>query len=220
MKLNLLFVSLIILSSSFCKAQNKEISQNIPEGYVLFSEYYGDLNNDGLEDCVLVVKDTRNVNIVTNKYNDDVDRNRRGIIILLNKEFVYEVIVENLDCFSSENENGGVYFPPQLSFNISNQKLEIHYSHGRYGYWKYIFKYDKSDFNLIGYESSANSGPVVNYKTSINFLTQKKLISENTNENLEGEVEVFKESWSTINLDRPIKLSEIKDFQELDMSMF
>ena len=74
-----------------------------------------------------------------------------------------------------------------------------------------------SNFELIGYDSSSNHGPKVDEITSINFLTKKKLIRENINENDEGEDEKFKETWSSIELESLIKLSEIKDFDELDM---
>ena len=48
-------------------------------------------------------------------------------------------------------------------------------------------------------------------------MTKKKLTKENTNENAEGGDEIFKENWYDIEIDNLIKLSEIKDFDELDM---
>lgn len=219
-KLNLLIAALLILGNSFCYAQKKEISHFIPNGYSLFEQYTGDLNDDGLEDIVLIVKDTKKENIITNRFGEEVDRNRRGIIVLFNKETNYELVVENLNCFSSENEDGGVYFPPELWINIEDRNLKIHYGHGRYGYWEFIFRYNNSNFSLIGYESSESRGPVIDYKTSINFLTQKKLISKNTNQKTENGDEVFDETWHKINIDNLIKLSEINDFDELDMSKF
>lgn len=219
-KLNLFIVALFVIGPIFCNAQKKPMSHFIPIGYILFEEYKGDLNNDGLEDCILIVKDTKKENIVINQFGDKLDRNRRGIIVLLNNDDNFELVVENLDCFSSENEDGGVYFPPELDINIEKKNLKIHYSHGRYGYWEYIFKYDKSDFRLIGYDSSENRGPIVSSKTSINFLTQKKLISINTGEGSESDDEVFNETWHKIKIDNLIKLSEIKDFDEINMSIF
>ena len=222
MNINLKF--LIVLIFLFYKSpgitQTESTAEFIPNGYVLFDEYSGDLNKDGLEDCILIIKNTKEENIIKNRFGNKVDRNRRGLIVLFNNDNGYELILKNLDCFSSENEDGGVYFPPELWIDIKYDNLKIHYGHGRYGYWEYIFRYDKSDFNLIGFESSENLGPVVNYKTSINFLTQKKLISENTFENAEGEDEVFKETWHEIDIDDLIRLSEIEDFDELNMSIF
>lgn len=67
------------------------------------------------------------------------------------------------------------------------------------------------------YDSSSNRGSVINRETSIIFLTKKKLIRENTNENAEDGDETFKETWSDIEIENLIELSEIKDFDELDI---
>ena len=42
----------------------------------------------------------------------------------------------------------------------------------------------------------------------------------NINKEAEGGEEVFRETWKNININRLIKLSEIKDFNELDMSKY
>ncbi len=216
----LAIVVLTILATTISSAQNQSLSDFIPEGYVLFAQYSGDLNNDNLEDCILIIKDTKDENVITNRFDKEVDRNRRGIIVLLSKVDSYVVVVKNLDCFTSENEDGGVYYAPELWIDIEKGNLKINYSHGRYGFWQYIFRYNKSDFELIGYESSENHGPVVIHKTSINFLTKKKLISENTYTNLEDDPEIFKETWVKIKIANLIKLSEIQDFQNIDLTKY
>lgn len=206
-----------LLTIAACKAQNHEPSDFIPKGYAVFENYYGDLNNDGQEDCVVLIKKTDTTNIVTNRFDQKVDRNRRGIIVLFKIGGKYRLADKNYDCFSSENEDGGVYFPPQLSVEINNEKLYLHYGHGRYGFWKYTFRFQNSNFELIGFDSSSNYGPIINKETSINFLTKKKLIKENTNENAEGGDEVFNETWSDVEIGHLVKLSDIKDFDELEM---
>ncbi|WP_281778025.1 hypothetical protein [Croceibacter atlanticus] len=217
MKKILLILPFFLLTILSCKAQYKEPSDFIPKGYTEFKKYSGDLNKDGLEDYVLIIKKTDSANVVMNRFDKKVDRNRRGIIVLFKNANGYELADKNLECFSSENEDGGVYFAPELWIEIKDNKLYIHYGHGRYGYWKYTFRFQKSNFELIGYDSSSNRGPVTNRETSINFLTKKKLTKENTNENAEGGDEIFKENWYDIEIDNLIKLSEIKDFDELDM---
>lgn len=220
MKKILLILPFFLLTILNCKAQDKEPSDFIPKGYAEFKKYSGDLNKDGLEDCVLIIKKTDSTNFVMNRFDKKVDRNRRGIIVLFKNANGYELADKNLECFSSENEDGGVYFAPELWIEIKDNKLYIHYGHGRYGYWKYTFRFQKSNFELIGYDSSSNRGPVTNRETSINFLTKKILIKENTNENAEGGDEIFKENLNDIEIDNLIKLSEIKDFDELDMYNF
>src|SRR6187402_2481047 len=89
--------------------QGKKLSDFLPEGYVNFEKVNGDLNKDGIEDIVLIIKGTDKSKIIKDKYRGELDRNRRGIIILFNKKDHYELASKNYDCFSSENEDGGVY---------------------------------------------------------------------------------------------------------------
>ncbi|MDQ3277036.1 MAG: hypothetical protein M3Q06_01835 [Bacteroidota bacterium] len=197
--------------------QKRNPSDFLPKEYVIFEKIVGDLNKDGTADCVLIIKGTDTSKIVTDENRGRLDRNRRGIIVLFNKKDHYELAVKNNDCFSSENEDGGVYFPPELSVEIKKGNLNVHYGHGRYGYWQYTFRHKNSDFELIGYDESSNRGPVIESQTSINFLTQKKQVKVNTNQNADGGDEIFKETWKSINVKRHIRLSAIKDFDELTM---
>ena len=210
---------IVLTTSVFAQTeQRKELTKFLPKGYVIFDEVYGDLNKDGIEDCVVIIKGIDKNNIIKDEYRGELDRNRRGVIILFNKKGSYELVVKNYDCFSSENEDGGVYFAPELSVEIKKGNLYFHYGHGRYGYWDYTFRFQNSDFELIGYDESDNFGPITNAQTSINFLTKKKLYRVNTNQNAEtdGE-EIFKETWTKIKVEKFIKLSEIKDFDELEV---
>lgn len=204
-----------VIEHELTKEHTEELTDYIPKGYIAFDTIYGDLNKDGLEDCVLIIKGTNKEKIITDEYRGELDRNRRGILILFTKNNGYELATKNYDCFSSENEDGGVYYAPELDITIEKGKLYVSYAHGRYGYWKYTFRYGNSDFELIGYDSSDNYGPIVNRETSINFLTKKKIIKKNTNEEAEGGDEVFEETREDISLKHAIKLSEIKDFDEL-----
>jgi hypothetical protein len=190
----------------------------IPKGYVLFEKITGDLNKDTLEDCILIIKSTNKESIVTDRFDKTADRNRRGILILFAKNGGYGLAVKNYNCFSSEQEDGGVYYPPELSVEIKKNKLYLNYSHGRYGYWNYTFRFQNSDFELIGYDSADHHGPLVNSTISINFSTKKKLTRKNINDNNEPGEEIFKETWKKINIVKLLKLSEIKDFDELDVS--
>ena len=132
---------------------------------------------------------------------------------------MYQVATENLACFSSENEDGGVYFAPELGVSIVNGVLNLHYAHGRYGYWTYKFRYQNGDFELIGYESSENRGPVVLREISANLSTKRMRVRENTHPGSDGNSEdKFTETWTTISLSRRITLKTVKDFDELDVA--
>ena len=218
----LILLSLTWVITGFGQAKEKqEPSDFLPKGYVLLEKINGDINKDGIADCILLIKATDKANIVINRFDEKVDRNRRGIIILLNKIDHYELALKNYECFTSENEDGGVYFPPELS--IENGNMYVHFAHGRYGYWQYTFRYKNSDFELIGYDegykSDFSSDWVTFDEESINFLTKKKLTKEVIEVNDKGE-EIYKETWKKITVSKRIKLSEIKDFYELDMSVY
>ncbi|MNJ91875.1 hypothetical protein D3C87_95300 [compost metagenome] len=187
----------------------------VPEGFRVFEKVYGDLDKDGVKDLILIIKGTDRGNFYQDEYRGELDRNRRGLIVLLNKKHGYEQVVKNLECFSSENEDGGVYYAPELSVSVEKGKLYVHYAHGRYGYWSYTFRYNQSDFDLIGYDASENHGPIAQWITSINFLTQKKQEKENISEDPEDEV--FKETWVKLKTKKLLQLSEIKDFDEFSL---
>lgn len=215
-----LTICVLILIGRFGQVSSKtkpssEPTDFVPKGYILFEEIYGDLNQDNIEDCVLIIKGTDKEMVVEHEYRGELDRNRRGIIVLLKRKDQYELAAHNYECFSSENEDGGVYFAPELFIEIEKGNLYINYGHGRYGYWKYTFRLQDSYFNLIGYDNS-EGGPVVDRDKSINFLTKKKRERVNINEDAIGGEEVFKETWHDIQIDRLLRLSEIEDFDELE----
>ena len=76
---------------------------------------------------------------------------------------------------------------------------------------------------LIGYEVSHDRGPVVLFKTSINFLTGVEYDDENINaynfnadSDDDSEIdEVFKRTVVKLKKKPLMKLSEIEDFDEL-----
>ncbi len=197
-------------------------SSFIPKGYVIYKEagtedIKGDLNKDGLEDLVLLIKGTDKSKVIQHETRGQLDRNRRGIIVLFNKGNHYELALKNNSCFSSENEEGGVYYAPELFISIEKGNLIVNYAHGRYGYWNYTFRHQNQDFELIGYDASYNRGPVPQEETSINFLTRKKLTRDNLNKDDDGDDNIkFKDTWEKLPARKLIKLSEIKDFDELE----
>jgi hypothetical protein len=200
------------------KAENPE--ELVPGDQTVFEKIIGDLNHDGREDCVIITKETDEEAFVVDEYDGRVlDRNRRGILIAFNKGGYYETALAKESCFSSENEDGGVYFAPELGIDIEKNNLKIHYSHGRYGWWQYIFRYRNNRFELIGYDEFNNRGPVTENSVSVNFLTKKEQTLKNTNHDAEGGDEVFDETWKDIVLPNGlVKLSEIISFDAFDVS--
>jgi hypothetical protein len=148
----------------------------ISKGVEVFEKISGDLNKDGIEDWVLLIKGSDKNKNITHKIRRQLDLNRMGIIALFFKNGNYELASHNYDCFSSEDDYSGVYFAPELSVEIKNGNLIVHYSHGRYGYWKYTFRFQNSDFELIGYDegykSDFESDWVTFDESSIDFLSK------------------------------------------------
>ncbi len=210
--------------------KNKNVSDFVPKGYVItkyeggisagaWDKIEGDLNKDGLDDVILIIKGTDKSKIIQHESRGQLDRNRRGIIVLLNKGDQYEIASKNLNCFSSENEDGGVYFAPELYFEIEKGNLIIAYGHGRYGSWSYTFRFQNGDMEMIGYDSYESRGPVPQSIVSINFLSKKKLIRDNENKNDDGDnyTEKFIDTWENIKVEKLLRLSEIKDFDRLQI---
>ncbi|WP_462379760.1 hypothetical protein [Pseudomonas sp. Marseille-QA0892] len=187
----------------------------IPDGYVVFEASKGDLNKDGREDHVFVIKGTDKSQWVSDEYRGDLDRNRRGLIIAFAEGDEYRLALRNLDCFSSDQEDGGVYFPPDLAVAVQKGNLVVSYLHGRYGYWSYTFRYQHGGFELIGYDDSENFGPIIKRQTSINFSTARMLTRENVNPDDDGGKERFEEHWSSFKRARFIQLADIRDFDGL-----
>ncbi len=216
----ILLASLMPITLHYSFAQSKILQDFIPEDYILYDIVHGDLNQDSIADIVLIIKGTEPEKWQKNHMNELVDRNRRGLVVLLKDYDGYEQVALNKELFASENEDGGVYYAPELDVNIDQGILNLHFSHGRYGWWNYKFRYENMDFELIGYDQSDNAGPVIREITSINFLTKQKKTQVNTNDDTNFEQEEFEESWTNLDIEKPIRLSEIDQIDELDFNEF
>lgn len=193
-------------------------SELVPAGFVIIEDIRGDLNKDGLEDRILLIKATDRSKVIKDEYRGRLDRNRRGMIVAIQGDSEYRAVASNPTCFSSENEDGGVYFAPELSVTVTNGILNIHYAHGRYGYWEYKFRVQNADVELIGYEDSENQGPTVLRETSINLSTKRMLVRENMDPQAEPDgKEKFREIRKSFVLKRPISLRAIRDFDAFDL---
>ncbi|MCK4108157.1 hypothetical protein NVT87_05365 [Acinetobacter radioresistens] len=197
------------------KEDSSRYKSYIPRSYRLTEVITGDLNKNRKTDVVLIVKATDPAKWVNDEYQGKLDRNRRGIIVLVNENGQYKKIIQNLSCLSSEYEDGGVYYAPELLLSVEQGLLNVHYAHGRYGYLRYRFQLKEHDLQLVGYDNSDNFGPYINSQTSINYLTQRKLVRENINKNRDDDTPKFKETWYKMN-QAPVYLSKIKDFDRLN----
>jgi len=218
MRIKALFIFFVPLA--LWSQNDTALAPFIPKGYRIFDRVEGDLNKDGTIDMVLVIKGTDRSKFITDEYRGELDRNRRGLIVLFAKNRHYEVGLQNNTCFSSENEDGGNYFAPELAVEIQRGNLCIHYAQGRYGFTRYTFRYQELAFKLIGYDEADPSGFDSDYalfdETSVNFLTHKEVVKKVADVTAAGE-EVYKETWRTIRFPKLLSLSAIKDFDDLEL---
>jgi hypothetical protein len=207
------------------KPSNANLAKFIPAGYRFIEEVRGDLNGDGVDDYVLIIKATDKKMFVRRDEDDPkskiVDRNRRGIMIFFKDGDDYKLVLENRKCFSSENEEPGGYFAPDLDVEIKKGNLYVSYGHGKYGGWTYNFRYRESEFELIGFDYYARNNCNDEKEISINFLTKKQLVrscpDKNNNEECGGCccANLSKEMWRNIIVKEPRLLRKIVDFDKL-----
>ena len=222
MKKQLILLFVLLTATVFGQVNSKKKpSDFVPDGFVTTQTLQGDLNKDGIEDCVLIIKGTEEELRITDEYCGDLDLNRRGIIILFKQGNQYKLALKNEACFASEDEDGGVYFAPDLSVSYRKGTLYFHFAHGRYGAWGYTFRYQNDAFELIGYDNMYRSQFVSDWvafdETSVNFSTKKKLQKEIVSISKDGK-ETYKEIWSEILLTNRLNLAEISQFDDLMIS--
>ena len=215
-----LVVLLFFFYTSVIHAQeNQDPARFTLDNLTITDEVTGDLNKDGIVDYVYLVKGVDPAYVVHSDMMGMVDRNRRGIVILLSEGDDYQLTVQNIGCFSSGLEEPGNYYQPELDLIIQNGILKVHFAHGRYGYWRYLFRYQDEAFKLIGY-FHRYGGAIVEKEVSINFSTRKKKVKVNVNENAQGGDEEYQVEWSSFELDALIRLSDIQDFDMLDLGRY
>lgn len=215
----LLFIVLLLLFiDAELNAQDNDFSRFLPDDYYVVEELYADLSNDKQEDYVLLIKKKDSNNVIQNRFGETVDRNRRGLVILFKDDKSFQLASENYICFSSENEDGGVYYPPQLKIELQKGMLVIGFGHGRYGNWQYSFVYNGSDFELFNYKSVSSNGPVIEREVNIDFVRKLKTTKEYIDDEGNDEGDAYKEIQSPIELVKAIKLSEVSDFDQINFN--
>lgn len=166
------------------------VKASLPKQTELYDAIKGDLNKDGIEDVAVVTQETFKDKFLPfsegcdestkdDKWCQIVNKNRRGIVILLSNGDKYEAVVTKRDIFESPNEDGGAYFPPELAVEIKNSELKFFYSYGKYGYWEYVFALYGKDFRLVKYLSNVNNGPVPEYIVQMDFVNHRLYKSVN-----------------------------------------
>jgi hypothetical protein len=207
------------------KTSNANLIKQIPAGYRLIKEIRGDLNGDGADDYVLIIKAT-DKKMFRQYYDFDtlLDYNRSGIMIFFKDGDDYRLALENRKCFEAEFEDD-LHLTPALSVRIKKGNLYLAFGTGRakHGWVEYTFRYRDSEFELIGYDESE---PYNCTLVSINFLTKKQWTRRCILD--EGETMCFypcsddkaRETWNNITIKKSVTLREVVDFDRFDIDKY
>ena len=189
------------------KPSNANLAKFIPAGYRFIEEVRGDLNGDGADDYVLIIKATDKKKVVR-RYDDDpksdiVDLNRRGVMIFFSDGNDYRLVQEHRRCFESEEE----YPSPTATISVRKGNLYVEYC-GRLDDTHYTFRYRNSEMELVGYDDGCDGCDVDhNHSRSINFLTKKQLWKGCVNIE-DDKCMKIEETWSNIIIKKTMTLRD------------
>ena len=163
----------------------------VPQGWLLEKEITGDLNKDGADDLVLVLRDNDPANLIERETGMDepLDTNPRMLAVALaDGEGSYQLALANSNLiprviYSNQSdplsESGGV------SINRGILLISIYYFYtsggSDTGNMSFRFRFEDKDFRLIGYDRmnvNRMSGAVET--VSANFLNRKVIIKTGT----------------------------------------
>lgn len=192
MKLGWLIIFVVLSAPLWGQDQYKS---QIPEGWKVLSEVQGDLNKDGEDDVVILIKKTDKQNIIKDELSEKyLNTNPRGIMVFFKtKNNEYQLIEENkLDFIPVENDADDNCLQDPLELgglkivkNILHVELNYFYSCGTWLVTNitYKFRYQNGGFALIGFdhdEMHRGTGEIIS--NSFNFSTKKKELTTGANE--------------------------------------
>ncbi len=193
----------------------RRITDFVPQGYKLMQKVSVDLNKDGNVDCVLIIKATHKNKFGKNEHGDMTDYNRRGIIVLLNRDGRYEVVSKNLSCFKSD-EQYAVGLATRLDVNVDKGMLVISFIHESNGQTSYYFRFQKNDFVLVKANYYHSCGSTTITDTVYDFLTGSGYIDTNINSDDGKKAEEYEREDFKLKKAPLLKLSEIRAFENLE----
>jgi len=165
----------------------------IPKNWDILAEVSGDLNKDGKEDLVLVLKSQK---------EEDFPDSARILLVLLGKDSDnFQLFINSSKAILQKNEGGGMDDPFQEVKIDRGSILIVHYG-GQWGY-SHRFQFRNKDFYLIG-ETITTLNVIEDYMEDkdTNLITGKSI----TTITKEGK----KKSTTTQLAKKPLK--KLRDF--------
>lgn len=203
----------------------KTIEGLIPKGWRQIAVAKGDLNKDSTEDVALVIESTDKENFITNENMGSkvLNVNPRQLLILFKDKVngSYNLAIKQVALIPEANDpNDPCITDPLLEgggITIKRGTIVIDlYNWVSCGsYWAgrntYVFRYQDGGFFLIGYDTSEfNRATGEENRTSVNFITNKKII---TAKNVMGE-----EGKKPKAVTEDIKVNKLLRLDDLDGS--
>jgi len=178
---NSLFVIVALLVSrvAFCQAFSypsfnksiKTIDNLLSSDWILKDSAAGDLNGDNLPDLVVVTQWKDTIEELRPDNTVNVGSPRILLIFFKNSKTGNFDLALQHNTFIIRYGEGGMDPEAYGKVSIKNKVLDIFYSLLR-GHAEYKFRYQESDFYLIGATTGGESGGQIDY-WDINFLTKK-----------------------------------------------
>lgn len=136
----------------------------IPKGWEIIGQAKGDVNKDGLDDFVLVIKD------IEEDMNDDKEYPRLLLVLFSTKEKSFVLYISTANAVLCK-KCGGVSGDPFQSLAIKNGEISVEHYGGSAERWgiSAFFKWDGKDLMLLReIRSSSNSNdPENSYQEKI-----------------------------------------------------
>ena len=197
-----------------------DITKFVPDGWKIEMQAKGDLNKDGIDDMVLVLRENNPKNMIK---NDDpgenpLDTNPRVMVVLFGKkDGGYNLIEDNhtliprrtdpviLDYLTGVGA-GGV----DIQQGALTVKMSIFSSAGSWGMSSisYTFRWQNNKFELIGYDSTTTNRASAEIRSiNINYSTRKvKIVCGNFTSGSSGKV-----SWQKLSSNKIWTIDSIGD---------
>lgn len=196
-----------------------DINDFAPTGWKIIDSIYGDLNNDGQKDVVLVTVKSDPKEIVEQPENpsgtDTIYLSPLKLIVAFKEGEHYRLIAQNSHFLPSGDDNlpNPLSEPGGISIEKGVLRISMHYWYSS-GSWyvsddEYIFRFQNNKFELIGFSSSSfhrASGEMTS--VSVNYSTQKKQTTTGGNM-FEEENNKPQEKWEKINVPTLHNLEEM-----------
>ena len=166
------------------KSKGQSFVDFAPAGWTILDSAYGDLNNDGISDAVVIIQHKDSVSLI-NSLQDTVLTQPR-ILLIFFKDHVDNnfSLREQSNSFILKHDNFAMDDPYQeLAINNGVLEIKFHFFYST-GSWYitnavYKFRYQREQFVLIGADNSSFHRATHDFEDySYNFLTKRRTLTK------------------------------------------